>query len=374
MILRSIITLLMFCCLSAHATNNNIELQNNHPDRHVVVKGDTLWGISAKFLKDPWQWPNVWALNKANIKDPHWIYPGDVVVLDIVNGQPQLRLLRETFTLSPDVRIESLDKEAIPAIAPQAIAPFLNKPLVIEEKGLDDSPSIIAGHDSRVVLSHGNKIYIDQINETQGLHWYIYRVGKPIIDPDTKAVLGTEARYLGDAKVLKYGGPATAEITRAKEEIFISDKLIEAQEDVQTNLTPHAPETKISGKILSIDGGLVETGNNAIVTINLGKIDGVEEGHVLSINHVGRYISRNPANKKLEDKFKLKELSTPDIKTTSEKKDPKNNLANNPKLIKLPNERVGLLMIFRTFDRVSYALVMQASEPVTNVDLVETPD
>lgn len=355
----------MFCCLTTHAANNNIKLQNNHPDRYVVTKGDTLWGISAKFLKDPWQWPHVWEINKTNIKDPHWIYPGDVIVLDMVNGQPQLRLLRETVTLSPDVRIESLDKEAIPTIAPQIIAPFLNKPLVIEGKGLDDAPTIIAGYDSRVTLSHGNKIYIDQINEAQGLHWYVYRAGKPIIDPDTKTTLGTEARYLGDVKVLKYGAPASAEITKAKEEIFTNDKLIEAQEDVQTNLTPHAPDMQISGKILSIDGGLAETGNNSIVSINLGKKNGIEEGHVLSINRVGRYVSRNPANKKPEEKFTLKEPVSPDQK---------NNLANTSKFIKLPNERVGLLMVFRTFERVSYALIMQASEPITHADLVETPE
>ena len=117
MILRPIITLLMFCCLTAQAGNKNIELQNSHPDRYVVVKGDTLWGISAKFLKDPWQWPHVWEMNKDEIKNPHWIYPGDVVVLDLSNGKPQLRLLRETIDLSPDIRVEPLDKEAIPAIS-----------------------------------------------------------------------------------------------------------------------------------------------------------------------------------------------------------------------------------------------------------------
>ena len=374
MILRPIITLLMFCCLTAQAGNKNIELQNSHPDRYVVVKGDTLWGISAKFLKDPWQWPRVWEMNKEDIKNPRWIYPGDVVVLDLSNGKPQLRLLRETIDLSPDIRFEPLDKEAIPAISPQIIGPFLNKPLVIETKDLDDAPTIIAGSDNRVALSHGNKVYIDQINEDQGLHWFIYRAGNPIIDHDTKVVLGTEANYLGDLKVIKYGAPATAEITRAKEEIFINDKLVEAKDELETNLIPHAPETPITGKILSIYGGLAETGSNSIVTINLGKHDGIEAGYVFSINHIGRYVSRNPKDKKSEEKFKLKELISPDKKPVAEKSDQINNPANNQKLIKLPNERVGLFMVFRTFDRVSYALVMQASEPITNADLVETPE
>lgn len=358
MILRPIITLLMFCCLSAHATNNNIELQNNHPDRYTVVKGDTLWGISARFLKDPWQWPKVWQMNKAEISNPHLIYPGDLIILDMSSGTPQLRLLKETVHLSPDVRIEPLNKEAIPSISPQIIGPFLNRPLVVDKDGLDDAPTIIAGSDDRVVLSHGSKIYIDKVDKEQSLHWHIYRAGSAITDPDTKTILGTEAIYLGDTKVLKFGAPATAEITRAKEEIFTGDKLIEAQDEIQPNLVPRAPENKISGKILSIYGNLDEAGSNSVVSINLGKSDGLEEGHVLSINHAGRYVSRNPKDKKIA----LEQASS------------KNNPANDSKLIKLPNERRGLLMVFRTFERVSYALVMQASEPISKADLVETPE
>jgi hypothetical protein len=374
MILRSIITLLMFCSLTVHAANNNIKLQNNHPDRYVVVKGDTLWGISAKFLKDPWQWPHVWKMNKSEISNPHLIYPGDVIVLTMVNGKPELTLLKETITLSPDVRVEPLDKEAIPSISPQTIGPFLNRPLVIEKNGLNDAPVIIAGSDSRVVLSHGNKIYIDQVNQDASLQWHIYRLGNPIIDPDNKANLGTEATYLGDAKLLKFGAPATAEITRAKEEIFIGDKLIQARDDIQTNLIPHAPDSKITGKIISIYGGIAETGSNSVVAINRGKSDGLEEGHVLSINHVGRYVNRNPNDKSSAEKSVQRELSSIDNKIATVKSDNKNNPANDQKLIKLPNERVGLLMVFRTFERVSYALVMQASEPITNADIVETPE
>jgi hypothetical protein len=374
MILRPIITLLMFCCLTAHAANNNIELQNNHPDRYVVVKGDTLWGISAKFLKDPWQWPHIWKMNKAEISNPHLIYPGDVIVLTMVNGKPQLTLLKETITLSPDVRIEPLDKEAIPSISPQTIGPFLNRPLVIEKNDLNNAPVIIAGSDNRVVLSHGNKIYIDQVNQDANLHWHIYRPGNPIIDPDSKVTLGTEANYLGDAKVLKLGAPATAEITRAKEEIFVGDRLVLAKDDIQTNLSPHGPDSKITGKIISIYGGIAETGSNSVVVINLGKKEGIEEGHVLSINHVGRYVSRNPKDKSSDEKVKQREMSSTDNKVATLKSDNKNNPANDPKLIKLPNERVGLLMVFRVFERVSYALIMQASESITNADLVQTPE
>jgi hypothetical protein len=267
-----------------------------------------------------------------------------------------------------------LDKEAIPSISPQTIGPFLNRPLVIEKNDLNDAPVIIAGSDNRVVLSHGNKIYIDQVNQEANLHWHIYRPGNPIIDPDSKAILGTEANYLGDAKVLKLGAPATAEIIRAKEEIFVGDRLVLAKDDIQTNLTPHAPDSKITGKIISIYGGIAETGSNSVVAINLGKKEGIEEGHVLSINHVGRYVSRNPKDKSSDEKVKQREMSSTDNKVATLKSDNKNNPANDPKLIKLPNERVGLLMVFRVFERVSYALIMQASESITNADLVQTPE
>src|SRR5665647_514785 len=139
---RSIITLLMFCCISFNTQAEEIALKNNHPDRHVVVKGDTLWGISGKFLKDPWQWPKVWKMNRDQIKNPHLIYPGDVIALDMSSGSPQLRLLRETVTLEPGIREEALEKAAVPTISPYIIAPFLSQPLVIENGVLNDAPII----------------------------------------------------------------------------------------------------------------------------------------------------------------------------------------------------------------------------------------
>lgn len=353
MMYKHIITLLLLCCPILPALADEVKLQANHPDRYVVVKGDTLWAISGRFLKDPWQWPQVWKMNREQIKNPHLIYPGDVVVLDTSSGSPELRLLRETVanpevSLAPGIRTEKLDAEAIPAISPSVISPFLSQPLIIENEGLKDAPSIIAGPENRVVLSPGSRVYVDRINEGEGTLWNIYRTGKTYIDPETKAVLGTEAIYLGDARITKYGEPASGDIVSAKEEIFANDKLVAAPENLQTNFIPRAPEAEVKGRILSIYGGVAEAGRNTIIAISKGGDDGLEQGHVLAINRNGRVI-KNP------------------------KYDKKNKESKEPENIKLPNERIGLAMVFRTFDKISYALIVQATEPVNVLDVVEKP-
>ena len=287
---RNIITLLLFCCLSLHLNAQEVLLNDNHPQRHVVVKGDTLWGIAGKFLKDPWLWPKVWKFNRTEIKNPHLIYPGDVVVLDLSSGKPELKLLRETITLQPGVIEEPLRKSAISTIPLNVIAPFLSQPLVIEKNQLDDSPRIVGAQDNRVVLSPGSKIYINKIEEDENLDWFVYRPGAALVDPDTKKLLGIEAIYLGNAKISKFGEPASANITKAKEEIFIKDRLVVSGDEGITNFVPHAPETEITGRIIKIYGGLAEAGPQSIVTINKGSVDDIEVGHVLAINRFGKII------------------------------------------------------------------------------------
>ena len=352
---RPIITLLMFCCISLNVHAQVITLKDNHPDKHVVVKGDTLWGISAKFLNDPWQWPNVWKLNREQIKNPHLIYPGDVVFLDTSSGIPQLRLLRETVNLQPGVVVEPLDKAAISTIQLNVIAPFLNQPLVIEKDQLANSPRIIANQDNRVVLSPGTRIYINKIAEGEPLNWYVYRPGENLVDPDTKKVLGIEATYLGDTKITKYGEPASADITKAKEEIFTKDRLVPTDNTVVTNFVPHAPESAIAGRIIKIYGGVAEAGPQSIVSISRGAADGVEVGHVLAINRYGRVIK------------------DPEYQKDKDAKNAESTTVLKPGYVKLPDERIGLLMVFRVFQNVSYALVMQASQPVNTLDAVSTP-
>ena len=387
---RNIITLLMFCCLSFNLNAQVIALKEGHPDRHVVVKGDTLWWISARFLKDPWLWPKVWQLNRSQIKNPHLIYPGDVIVLDLSSGQPQLKLLRQTITLEPGVVVEPLDQAAISTIPLNVITPFLSQPLIIEKDQLAESPRIIAGPDNRVVLSTGTRVYINEIEEDADLNWFIYRPGDSLIDPDSKEVLGVEATYLGDLRVKKFGKPATAEVVKAKEEIFVKDRLVTSGDEVITNFTPRAPETQINGRLLKIYGGLAEAGPESIVSINRGSQDGVEIGHVLAISRYGRIIKDPEPTKADKEKAskaeanakpKLKELnfdvsSGEDGKTiVNFEKEKKESapIALEPGYIKLPDERVGLMMVFRVFDRISYGLVMQANEPINTLDSIHNP-
>ena len=370
---RYIITLLMFCCLATPAFATDVQLQPDHPERYVVVKGDTLWGISARFLKDPWLWPKVWKMNRAQIKNPHWIYPGDVVVLDTSSGNPELRLLRETVTLQPGVRVEELEKQAIPTIALNIIGPFLSQPLVIEEGQLAGAPSIVGGPEDRVGYSTGDIVYADRLNEEDGLLWSIYRPRRSLIDPDTKQVLGIEAVYLGDARVIHYGGPATAEIVSFKEEIFTKDKLVKAPDTPLSSFVPHAPDGLVQGRLLSIYLGVSEGGPGSIVTINRGSAEGIEVGHVLAIYHMGKTVP-NPAAETKPDENRLKEVNFDTSRNADGMLEINFPKEDGPsKTINLPDVREGLLMVFRTFEHISYALVMDANQPVHVLDLVQTP-
>ncbi len=364
-ILVNIITLLALSCLSISAFADEIKLKKNHPHRHVVVKGDTLWDISGKFLQDPWLWPKVWRMNRAQIKNPHLIYPGDVVVLDTSGQYPQLKLLRETVTLEPTARVEALEKEAIQTITPSVITPFLTQPLLIENEELDNAPRIIAGPDNRVVLSPGTRVYINEVEESAGRDWNVYRTGKPFIDPDTDEVLGTEAIHLGDLNITKFGKPASADIIKAKEEIFVKDRLVASIDHFQSSFVPHAPEGEVRGRIIRIIGGVAgsvaEAGPSSVVAINLGDQDGIEVGHVLAISRYGRVI-QDPEYKKGDDTESSADIDSSDAKIKLE-----------PGQVKLPDERVGLMMVFRTFDRVSYGLVMNTSSSVFTLDAVHTP-
>ncbi len=200
-----------------------IELAPDAPDKHLVVKGDTLWDISATFLKAPWRWPEVWQLNREQIANPHLIYPGDIVYLDRSGASPRLRLGRsfnsggsgaggDTARLEPVVRAEQLDKDAISTISSNAIEAFINRPLVVDEKGLAESPRIIATQEGRVYLGQGDRAYVRGIKEDSVTEWQVYRPAKPLLDPDTRKPLAYEALYLGSAQVVRKGDPATIRI------------------------------------------------------------------------------------------------------------------------------------------------------------------
>jgi hypothetical protein len=343
---KAIVPLLFSLLISLPASADEIKLQDNPPDRYVVVKGDTLWDISGRFLKEPWRWPEIWHLNKAEIKDPHWIYPGDVVVLDKSGGTPRLRLVKsEKFgsgvdKLSPQIRVVDSHITAIPSIPPAVIEPFLKKPLVTEEGALDRSPTIVAPEENKVILGAGSRAYVRGVEEKDGAFWQIYRPGKALIDPDSNETLGYEAIHLGDAKVTKFAEVSTINILKSNQEIMLGDRLVPPPQDGFSSYVPHAPDKAVKGRIISVYGGLAEAGQNAVVSISLGRKDGMEVGHVLALLRYG-------------------EIFRPRIGEQAE--------------VKLPDERYGLIFVFRTFERVSYALVVQTTRPVNALDLVETP-
>lgn len=337
----------LICCLLpvfAHATDAP-EVRDDAPSRHVVVKGDTLWDISGKFFKDPWKWPQIWGMNMNTIKDPHWIYPGDVIILDRASNT--LRMGSEaaseisarsgdTVKLSPKMRAAE-HADAIASIPASAIGPFLSRPLIIEDSELAGAPRLIGASDGRVLIGNNDIAYAQGVQENLGLDWQVFRTGKLLVDPDTREVLGREAIYLGDARIEKFGDVSTLKLTKVTQEINKGDRLAQASGDVADNFIPRAPDGQVTARVISIYGGVSQAGQNTIITINKGKRDGLENGHVLALYRKGdvAIVARKP--------------------------------------VKLPDVRNGLLFVFRTFDKVSYGLVLQTRLPVELLDNALTP-
>jgi hypothetical protein len=335
----SALILTMATALCSAAVTPPIQLSDSAPDRHVVVRGDTLWGISAEFLKEPWRWPEIWRLNREQIKNPHWIYPGDVIILDRdASGNPLLR--KESGKLEPQVYSEQVD-QAIPPIPPNVIEPFISAPLVVEVGQLDKAARIVATQQDRVFLGRGDTAYVDDADPSQQ-KWQVYRNGKPLLDPeDPKKILGYEAFYLGSAVQLKPGQPATFEVLTANQEIGRSDRLMPATRPPLVAYVPHKPDTTIDGRIISVYGGVGSAGRGSIVSLNKGSEDSIEIGHVLALERNRTIVERDENDQKVS--------------------------------IQIPAERVGLVFVFRVFDHISYALVVQSEGTVGVNDFVRTP-
>jgi hypothetical protein len=341
--MRRIISALLLCISTTGALAQEgkpLELAPDAPDRHIVVPGDTLWGISAKFLRDPYRWPEIWRMNPEQIKNPHRIYPGQVVILDTSGGQPQLKL-GSVIRAEPRIYIEE-DRKEIPAIPQQVIEPFLSEPLVVEPGMLEASPRIVATQESRVYVGAGGSFYARDVQKSGVKLWQVFRPGASLKDPETGEVLGHEAFYLGSARVIVEGEPATLEVLSSKQEMGRGDSLMPASKPDVLSYLPHAPTAQIKGRIMTLYGGVGEGGRHSIVSLNRGTRDGLERGHVLAIYRKGAAVT---------NRF----------------------IANQPETTVLPDERYGLLFVFRTFDRISYALVMEGSRPVHPGDVVQTP-
>jgi hypothetical protein len=323
------------------------KLQENAPDRYVVEKGDTLWSIAGKFLKEPWRWAEVWQLNQDQIKNPHRIHPGDVIVLNRAKSPAQLAVGAETIKLTPQVHTGPLAEEAIPSIPLKYIEPFLSRPLVIEEGGLQKAPRIVGTQEGTVYLGAGGAAYVSGVGDSKEANWQIFRQGRPLVDPDTSKTLGFEAIFLGTARVVSLGEPATMRIISVTQEISQGDRLLPAGPAVMNQYAPHPPKLFVGGRVIAVYGGLLnsEGGKNSIVSINKGSLQGLELGHVLAIVRTGATIP-----------------------------DPQSNVSrDSAPQIRLPDERYGLAFVFRVFDSVAYALITESSRPVAPGDFLRTP-
>ena len=347
--MRKIISLICFLLPAlafAAQPDARPELRSDAPDRHVVVKGDTLWDISGKFFKDPWKWQYIWGMNKDSIKDPHWIYPGDVIVLDRATGTLRVgegpapaapASANEVVKLSPRIREGHSDHDAIPSIPAKVIRPFLSQPLVVEEDAMKGAPTLIGAREGRVILGANDTCFIKGLPSNKNKKWQIYRPGKTLVDPDTKEALGIEVTYLGDAEVTDYADVSTGIITRSIQEINKGDRLVTPSGSVPNAYLPRSPGKKISASVISVYGGVSQAGQNAVITLNKGARDGLEIGHVLALYHKGETVK------------------------------------NEGKEDTLPDERYGLVFVFRVFNKVSYALVMQTKLPAQLMDRAQTP-
>ena len=318
-----------------------LELAPGAPERYVVVPGDTLSGLAMKFLKQPHRWPELWKLNQDEVKNPQLIYPGQVLSLDKSGSAPSLSL--STVKLVPREYIEQF-KTGIPSIPPSAIEPFLTEPLVMETGSMEGLARVVALSDGRVIAGAGDQLFSTPVTAS-AKQWQIFRPATPLIDPVTKEVLAHEAVLLGTAKLVQTAELSEFQILTSKMEITPGNRLLPAPRADVPSYLPHAPSKLLEGRVLGIPGGLSYAGANSVVTINLGKQDGIERGHVLVTDLAG------PTVKDREGRAKNEAIAS----------------------YQLPNSQNGTIFVFRVFDRVSYALVMSAGRPVNLGDMVRTP-
>lgn len=335
----------------AAVTKSKIELADNAPDSYTVVKGDTLWGISGRFLKSPWRWPEVWKLNTEQIKNPHWIYPGQTIYLDR-NGPngPTLSLTppgsqSRYEKLSPQVY--SAPANAISTVPLQYIQSLLIEPLVTESANPGDAGTVIALPENRVMVGANETVFARNLRSGQDA-WTIYRPGQPIKDPvKTDEVLGYEAILVANARVItpEQGKTAAAlQVTRVKHEVSTGDRLLPTGKETAFAAVPREAPRDLDAHIASIYGGLQETGRYGIVTINAGREKGVEPGQVVALSRF-----RGNATYRGIDGGQKAEL------------------------IPLPSERYGMMMVFRVFNRLSYAIILDSSLPVNVGDSATAP-
>ena len=315
------------------------ELRSDHPERYTVVKGDTLWDISGRFLNNPWYWPEIWHVN-PQVKNPHLIYPGDRLALVYIDGKPRVTKVAssDVVKLSPQIRSEAIDTP-IPAIPLDAISSFLTDTRIVSPAELNDAPYVLEGEDGRIITGAGDRVYArgDKPADKVG----IFRRTKEFVDPESGEFLGLEARSIGAGNVTAENGDVlTLRLTKSNQEIRIGDRLLTSvNRPIATSFVPSAPEQDVEGQMIAVDGGVSQIGQFDVVTINRGERDGLEPGNVMSVLKSGNMV-RDPV--------------------TGE-------------TIELPSERAGLMMIFQAYEKMSYGLVLQATRPLSVGDKVTNP-
>jgi LysM repeat protein len=327
-----------------------VALAPNAPDSYVVKRGDTLWGIAKLFLRDPWVWPEIWQVN-PQVKNPHLIYPGDTLRLVFINGQPQILLQRgDTARVAPRVRSEPIDA-AITTIPYETVQAFMSKPSVLDKDEIKHAPYVLATRDMHIVMSDGDTLYARGFKTPvePGTHYNVVRVGDPLIDPDNNKVIGYNGIFTGAAHVTRDGPTVSLIMTESTRETRAGDKLFAGGVDVPLDFIPSPPKVKTNGRIIAVSDAVDVIGQYYVVVINRGARDGLAPGNVLGIYDTGPTI-RDTNNKGF---FNVNGLFSPKVQ--------------------VPSERTGTFMVFKTFDNLSYGLVMEATNLIRIGDKVENP-
>jgi hypothetical protein len=329
--------------LAQAETSSNVQLAEGHPDRYVVVKGDTLWDISSMFLKDPWLWPEIWYVN-PQVENPHLIFPGDILTLVWIDGRPQLQLQRgDVEKLSPQVRVQALD-EAITTIPYDAISAFLSRPGVISKSDRDNAPYILTARKGHLIGAAGMDVYVRKSSSPKGTAVSIMHADEALVDPDDGEVLGYQGLYVGQGRVDRTGDPATVHLTETAREALEGDLLFPNDREIPLHFIPRSPSSNVEGRIIAVVDGLSLIGQYMVVVINRGTRHGLEPGHVLAIWQTGEVVRDTVKGKK----------------SFGEK-------------VKLPDEYAGEMMLFDTRERMSYGLVVNAQSEIRKLDTVRNP-
>ncbi len=319
--------------------NKPAPLAEGHPNEYVVQVGDTLWDISATFLKDPWFWPEIWYVN-PDIENPHLIYPGDVLGLVYIDGQARITNVRaSTYRMSPQARVTPLT-QAVTSIPFENVAAFLSSGVVLEKKQADALPYLLETRGDHLMASAGNEIYVRGItNDMPSTRYNLVHIGDPLIDPDDNRLIGYHGIMIGEGSLRRTGDPATVALTSTRQEAIAGDRLLPADVDVPLNFFPRSPSTTIDGRIISVAGGVTQIGQYQVVVMNRGSGNGLSVGDVLTVFQAGKVIEDRVGGGK----------------------------------VTLPDEAAGTVMVFKTYDRISYGLVMEATDAIHISDSVRNP-